>query len=242
MQSHHGTFIQALKNQFSSYLKPSSYHVDHRLRDVNGLEGLDYDLFILDRDCTLHGYHAHQRLQALEDTLHHIGPCAEIASNSSYEEVQRIRDVFGDIMPVSKLVKFDGGLPQLLRFDHVVLQIFAYDYVNHALWETTSHLCQGDRLLEPIIFEYKKPDPLILESVIDVNMHLKRIPAQPRVLMVGDSYLTYIVAGNLAGVDTAKVAPLRPITAPFELIAFRYLVDIPLGSVMSRLQNPSRRS
>lgn len=58
--------------------------------------------------------------------------------------------------------------------------------------------------------------------------------------MIGDRYLTDIVAGNLARpafatVDTAKVRPHRPFTDKPDLIITRYLLDAPIGAVMSRL-------
>ena len=53
--------------------------------------------------------------------------------------------------------------------------------------------------------------------------------------MVGDWYLTDIVAGNLAGIETARVRPYKPLTDKLDLIATRYLLDSPLGNVMSRI-------
>ena len=53
--------------------------------------------------------------------------------------------------------------------------------------------------------------------------------------MVGDRYLTDIVAGNLAGTDTALVQPYEPMSDKFGLVLTRYLLDVPIGGIMSRL-------
>lgn len=78
---------------------------------------LDYDLFILDRDCTIQEYHGKKRVPEFEETLKLIGPKAELVSNSSYDELLKIRDLYGDLMTVSKLVKLNGREDKyLLRF------------------------------------------------------------------------------------------------------------------------------
>jgi hypothetical protein len=233
MQSHHRTALQALK-RFSLYLTLRNYQVTHRLADVNALPRLDYDLFILDRDCTLHGYHAKERAQEIEDTLRRIGHRSEIASNSSFDETRRIRDIFGALMPVSKLVRFGDGLPQLLRFESGLLHTYGYLERSMLTEETTGKYSNGDALLDKITYDYRKPDPRILEAIIAVNKNIGRVPEHPRVLMVGDSYLTDIVAGNAAGADTALVEPYKPFSAPLELVLIRYLLDKPLGGIMSR--------
>lgn len=234
MQDHYQTARQALKENFANYFRPSLYHLNHRLDDVCGLSGLDYDLFILDRDCTLHGYHATKRVPEFEETLKEIGSKSELVSNSSYNELLKIRDVFGDVMPISKLVNFNGFTqPFLLRFIDGKLSVLKiYD---SGVSDVTSIMSQGDTLFGSIVYNFKKPNPKIIDAVITANKAAKRIPDQPRVLMVGDRYLTDIVAGNLAGVDTARVKPYKPLTDKPDLIAVRYVLDSPLGNILSRL-------
>ncbi len=197
MSDHHQTAKQALKDNFRDYFKPSSYHVNFRLHDIRDLQNFSlFDLYILDRDCTLQGYHAKTRVPEFEKTLKAIGQKSELVSNSSYDEFLRIRDIFGDIMPVSKLVKLYGtGSPYLLRFTDGKLSIFLID--RPVITDGTSILLQGDKLLGKIEYNYKKPNPKIIEAVININKVKERVPKNPRILMVGDRYLTDIVAGNL---------------------------------------------
>ena len=235
MHDHHQTARQALTENFRNYLKPSMYCVTHRLDDVRGLRSLDYDLFILERDCTLHGYHGKKRVPEFEETLKMISSRSELVSNSSYDELLRIRDVFGDIMPVSKLVNFEGyDCPFLLRF--VCGRLSVLEVISDTtIRDATHRMSQGDKLFGSITYNFKKPNPKIIEAVITANIALDRIPEQPKVLMVGDRYLTDIVAGNLARVDTARVRPYKPLTDKSDLILVRYALDSPVGNLMSRM-------
>jgi predicted HAD superfamily phosphohydrolase YqeG len=76
---------------------------------------------------------------------------------------------------------------------------------------------------------------------VAVNKQEGRIPrVNPRVLMVGDRYLTDIVAGNLAGIETARVIPYKPFSEDSELfedigLKFSTYFDSAIGAVMSRL-------
>lgn len=235
MQDHHQTAKQAVKDNLKDYFKSTSYHVNHRLGDVNDLLFLNYDLFILDRDCTLQGYHAKKRVPEFEDTLKIIGSKSELVSNSSYNELLKIRDIYGDIMPVSKLVKFTGEqYPYLLRFTDGKLTVLRMSSLG-GYSDVTSLMAQGDKLLIEPSYNFKKPNPEIIRAVIEANTFEKRVSKNPKVLMVGDRYLTDIVAGNLAGVDTARVKPYKPFSDKPDLIAVRYLIDSPIGNIMSRL-------
>ena len=241
MQDHHQTAKQALKENLINYFKPTSFRVNHRLRDINDLRNLDYDLFILDRDCTLQGYHEKKRVSEFEETLKQIGSKSELVSNSSFNEFLKIRDIFGDVMPISKLIKFNG-IDYLIRFDNNKISILRYvrDLNGVTFKDETNKFMCGDKLLHPISYNYKKPNPLTVESAVHINIHNGRIPINSKALMVGDRYLTDIVAGNLAQpvfakVDTARVIPYKPLTDKLDLILIRYLLDSPFGTIMSRI-------
>lgn len=238
MQDHYQTAIQAIKN-IGDYLKPSSFRVTHRLNDVNGLAALknQYDLFILDRDGTLQEWHGKNRVPEFEDVLRQIAGKSELVSNSSYDTFLKIRDLYSGLMPVSKAVIFETDhRPFLLRFVKGNLRVLSYYGDSGVLSDETAKMATGDKLHFKIAYNFKKPDPLVLRAVVNVNKNEERIPrANPRVLMVGDRYLTDIVAGNNAGLDTATVKPYRPLTDSKMLIAVRYLVDLPVGGLMSRL-------
>jgi predicted HAD superfamily phosphohydrolase YqeG len=232
MADHHETAKQALKRNIKDYLRPSSYNLTTRLESVNDLTKLDYDLFILDRDCTLTGYHSKERAKEFEHTLQAIGPRAELVSNSSYDEFRRIGEIFSDVMPVSKLVNLRGQEGNhLLRIENGVFSVFQLD--QGEVSEVTDQLYVNDRFIGEIAYNFKKPDPRIIRAVVNTNVASLRVPENPRVLMVGDRYLTDIVCGNLAGVDTARVTPYKPFTDALDLIAIRYLLDSPIGNVMS---------
>jgi len=239
MADHHQTAVQAVQGQFAEFFNPLLYHVTHRLPSIKGLVSLidTYDLFLLDRDCTLQSYHGKVRVPEFEPTLQLISPQSELVSNSSFDEVKRIRDLYGELMPVSKLVRFsESEGPHLLRFVDGELTVLRY----HPAWlsafvDETTQFASGDTLIGTIAYNFKKPHPLVLEAVVDVNVWVGRIPSTSRILMVGDRYLTDIVAGNLAGYDTAKVRPYKPLSDKLDLIAMRYVLDASLGAVMSRL-------
>jgi hypothetical protein len=238
MSDHHDTVKQAVKNHLLEYFRPRSYRVNYRLKSVGQLSFIEehYDLILLDRDCTLHGYHAQKRLPDFELALQGIKNKCEIISNSSFDEFCRIRDVFGDLFPVSKLVRFAySEHPHLLRFVDGKLTVIRKDTKERALEDRSCQLCDGDRLLDRIVYDYRKPDPQIIFTVIAANMNEQKVKEFSRVLMVGDRYLTDIVAGNLAGVHTCIVDAVDPHTETIPLLLGRLLVDIPVGAVMSRL-------
>ena len=233
MANYHETFLQGLRF-FPDYCNPRAFAVTHRLTSVNDLRQIadQYDLLILDRDCTLHGYHENERDAEFEDTLQAIKDKAEIASNSSYGQFVKIGDIFSDLFPVSKLVRLRGDdKPYLVRIVQSEVRLFGYD--EGAISEV--QLEDPDILHNMIGYNYKKPNPLILHAIIAANIQQGRIPQDPRVLMVGDAYMTDIVAGNLAVLNTARVKPFKPRTQKLDLLAFRTIVDGPLGALMSRL-------
>lgn len=219
------------------YLKPENFRVTHRLDSVNDLGDLEseYDLFLLDRDCTLQPYHDTQRVPEFEKTLQRIAHKSEIVSNSSFRTFLGIRDVYGDLMPISKMIRLHGfGDPDLLRLDGGGLRVISYLPYSRTFNDQTSEKALNGALLFDVEHDYDKPDPLVIRAVVDWNIVTKRVPTQPRVLMVGDSYLTDIVAGNLAGVDTARVRPFKPMVDRLDLILLRYALDSPWGAMMSR--------
>lgn len=232
-----------IRNLFKSirqggiFLGPGNFEVTHRLDDINGLGGLvdDYDLILLDRDCTLQPYHGTERVPEFEEILRKIAPMAEIVSNSSFRTFLGIKDVFGDLIPASKLVRLSGfKYDHLLRVNQEGLKIFGYS--PHS--RNFGHGEDGVRSWDNVFYfgiehDYDKPDPLALRAVIDWNVSHGRVCPNPRVLMVGDAYLTDIVAGNLAGVDTARVKPHKPISNPWYLILMRSF-DSAVGTFMSR--------
>lgn len=240
MEDYHQTAVQAVKSQRKDLLSAKNYRLDYRLNSVNALGDLlyDYDLFLLDRDGTLQSYHSKKRVPEFEETLQLISPKSEIISNSHYDEFCKIGDIFKDLMPVNKLVNFaqDSETPYLLRFVNGDLKIMRYNLKDKTLSDMTSKLKWDNGTIPQISYNYKKPNPLVVNSVLDMNIQEGRIPSNgARVLMVGDRYLIDIVAGNLAKVDTAKVKPYKPFSDEYDLIAMRYLVDSPIGFVMSRI-------
>ncbi len=243
MKDHHATALQGAKGHLGDYLTPINYDTLYRLGTINDLWVIrnNYDLHILDADCTLQECHGNRRVQDFERVLNAIARRSEIASNSSFDRMRELRDVFGDIMPISKLVHLKHShRPILLRFEKGLLH--AYDIIGSKAFDVTGIVTAGDTLVCPITHHYKKPDPEIIHSIITVNKELGRIPEKPSVVMVGDRYLTDIVAGNLAGVDTALVKPFMPLSDSWDLILMRYLVDKPFGGFMNwlaRVYNPS---
>ncbi|MBD3259544.1 HAD hydrolase-like protein [Candidatus Woesearchaeota archaeon] len=239
MSDHHKTVVQAVKKHWKDYFKPSSYKVDYRLKSVAQLSFLEenYNLIILDRDCTLHGYHAKHRIPDFEPALQRIKKKSEIVSNSSFEEMLRIRDVFGDLFPVNKLVFFASiASPCLLRFADGKLNVLSYNMETREFTDLTRNLSQKDKLLEKIVYNFRKPNPSAVRAVIDYNKFIGAIPKEKgRFLMVGDRYLTDIVCGNLAGITTALVEPVGHTSEKISLMLGRWLIDVPVGGLMSRL-------
>ncbi|MBW3018468.1 HAD hydrolase-like protein [Candidatus Woesearchaeota archaeon] len=238
MSDHRKTVKQAVRKHLLEYFKPSSYRVTYRLKSIGQLSFIerDYDLILFDRDCTLHGYHAQKRLADFEPVLQQLKSKGEIVSNSSFDEFCRIRDVFGDLFPISKLVRFEySEHPHLLRFVNGKLTVIRRDSKERTLEDRSSQLCDGDRLLDKIVYDYRKPDPQIIFTVIAANINEQRVKEFSKVLMVGDRYLTDVVAGNLAGVHTALVDAVEQHTETIPLLLGRLLVDIPVGAVMSRI-------
>lgn len=217
--------------------RPRNFKVNYRLRDVNGLRELvdKYDLFPLDRDCTLQEYHGKREVPEFEETLEAIKGKSEIISNSSFRTFLGIRDVYQDL-PVNKLVRFSGfGCPHLLRIEDGELRIFSYVVPSGTFSDATEELKgPNDSLVHEIEHPYDKPDPLVVRAVIDYNVFNGRVGPDPRTLMVGDAYLTDIVAGNLAGANTARVKPYKPFSNPWWLIAMRG-IDSVVGTGMSRI-------
>ncbi|MBW2987510.1 HAD hydrolase-like protein [Candidatus Woesearchaeota archaeon] len=239
MGDHAETVGQAVRKHFFDYFKPSSYKVDYRLKTVAQLSHIenDFDLIFLDRDCTLHGYHAKQRIPDFEPALQQIKKKSEIVSNSSFDEMLCIVDVFGDLFPVNKLVQFASiASPCLLRFADGNLGVYSYNTETGEFTDLTKNFSQGDRLLEKIIYDFRKPDPTAVQAAIDYNKFTGAIPKEKeRILMVGDRYLTDVVCGNLAGISTALVEPVDHASEKVSLILGRWLVDVPVGGLMSRL-------
>jgi ribonucleotide monophosphatase NagD (HAD superfamily) len=224
--------FQALGNL--GRFRAANLKVNYRLDDVNGLAELvdKYSLFPLDRDCTLQGYHAKERVKEFEDVLWLIAPKGEIVSNSSFDELRRIRDIYGDMMPVSKLVRFTDGYekPFLIRFEPD-LKVYRYDAPD--LVDVTSACELEHECGNKISYEYRKPYPLILHAVLDMNRQIGRLPPDGKSLMVGDRWLTDIIAGNLAGIDTAIVKPHEPFSDTPFLILSRYTVEKVAGWMSS---------
>ncbi len=237
MQDHFQTAIQAIKHHLGKLLNPKNYRVNHRLKTVNGLESIasNYDLIILDRDCTLQPYHSSERVPEFESTLQSLVGKSELVSNSSYNEFLRICEIYGNLMPINKLVKFAGEEdPYLLRYENGRLKAYKYSPTDHKLIDATSETIGEDNALKrEISYNYKKPDPLVIQAVIDYKK--KSLGKKPNTLMVGDRYLTDIAAGNLAGIDTAKVKAYKPFSDKISLVLTRYLLDYPLGGFMSRI-------
>ena len=230
---HVNTLLRALRHNLGDFKNPDNFKVTHRLSSVNDLGDFvdDYDLFLLDRDCTLQHYHGTERVLEFEETLQRISPKSEIISNSSFETFLGIRDVYGELFPINKLVRFSGfGSPHLLRILDGELLVYNSGFVD----ETSVFKGVGDSLLFDIEHDYDKPDPSVVNTVIGLNKEEGNIFENPRVLMVGDKYLTDIMAGNLAGVDTARVKPYKPLSDKFYLMLVRYFLDSPIGTIMSK--------
>jgi len=250
-EDYHKTMWQVIFGDPVYLIFPSSYNVTHRLNDVNDLESIadNYDLISLDRDLTLHGYHDKSREKKFEKTLEKISSKAEIISNSSFSEVFRINDIFGDIISVNKLVKLDNvdNSSYLIRFNKGEMKVLEYFPESEVVKDVTPQYSglNPEELEKVFSYDYKKPDPLTVTSVIAAAKAEGKIPKEnPRVLMVGDRYFTDIIAGNRAGVDTAKVWPYKWTSeikkGKIALIGIR-LVDSPIGFVMSRISELNRR-
>ena len=56
------------------------------------------------------------------DTLKEIAHKSELVSNSSYDEVRRIRDIFGELIPISKLVKLNKNDSPYLFIDNALIK------------------------------------------------------------------------------------------------------------------------
>ena len=135
------------------------------------------------------------------------------------------------------MVKEDHA-PQVLRLDDNQLQIWHYDPVTRRAREVKQNHHEA-AIHQRIATSLKKPDPMVLEAVIAVNKRLQRIKEDDKIIMIGDRYQTDIACGNLAGIDTALVKPYRPLSDKLSLILARYLMDAPIGAMMSKLAERS---
>lgn len=201
--------------------------VDYFLENVNGLSELvdTFELFILDRDCTLQKYHGKKRVPEFEETLKIIGPKSELVSDSSIDEFIRIGELYSDIMAVDKLVNIDEvKLPVLLRIKKGEMRAYTYNHNNvlRTIEDVTKQISSHSGKYPNITFQYAKPNPLIIQSIISINEKEEGKKILPMsVLMVGDRYLTDIVCGNLAQTNTALVKPYKPLSDPIDLILVR---------------------
>lgn len=245
MNDYYQTAFQAMGKYFGDYIRPSSFSVNHRLDTVNGLCRLvpSYDFFLLDLDCTLRSFHGKARVPQFEKTLRDVAKRSEIASNSSFETMLKIRDLYSYILPVSKLVKFKSSEDfHIIRCVNGWTTVYTYDVENKTFSDQTGQwMSSNDELADKIEINFKKPDPLFLTAIIDFNIHSGRLNKKnPRVLMVGDRYLTDIVGGNLAGIDTAIVTPYDPGSETGILRVIRPF-DTLIGSIMSRIPTMTRK-
>ncbi|MBI5391238.1 HAD hydrolase-like protein [Candidatus Woesearchaeota archaeon] len=235
------TFKQALNGGVRRFFTPQNYRVTHHLEDVRSLEPLvaEYDLIILDRDCTLQPYHGRQRVADFEPILEKIAEKAAIVSNSDFEEFKRIGQLYGHLFPIHKLIGISEEPEStfLLNYQNGEISLWYYNPPQHMLHDATPEFLEGNQFKEgvTITHHYKKPDPLPLRAVRDLRIHRKKIsPINPKILMVGDSYWTDIMAGNLAGFDTARVVPYMPASQPFVLRFLKTPLDSVAGYVMHR--------
>tara|TARA_Y100000034_G_C6827191_1_gene373050 strand:+ start:145 stop:876 length:732 start_codon:yes stop_codon:yes gene_type:complete len=229
--------FKSVKNGKTYYRDPKNFEVTHRLDDVNDLRDLadEYDLILLDRDCTLQHYHGTERVPEFEETLQKIAYKSEIISNSSFGTFLGIGDIYGFLFPANKLVRLSRlKYDHLLRVDDEGLRVFSYLPGLRMFYEDTCGVMIPDGSLRlEIEHNYDKPDPLVVTATIDWNIFNGKVSSDPKVLMVGDKYLTDIVAGNLAGVHTARVKPYKPTSDPLHLWPIR-LIDSSVGTIMSR--------
>jgi hypothetical protein len=135
---------------------------------------------------------------------------------------------------VSKLVRFhDGGeKPFLLRFSP---ELKVYRYEPDGFVDVTMACDLEDVCGPKISYNYKKPEPITVEAVVDFNRQIGKIPDGGKILGVDDRWLTGIIAANLAKIEAAKVKPYSPFSDKIDLIAMRYLVDSPMGWLMQHL-------
>ena len=239
-----------------------NYHVDYRLDDIMELEGIakDFDLIVLDRDGTTGGYHASQPDGRFVKILEKIKGKSEMVSNSSYDTMIKINEIYGDLMPVAKLVRvgifasIDDDEPDdecdiLFRF--VDKSLRAYEVLDNRLMDCTDEFCTKNvpRGFSLGYFgtkhQYKKPDPRVLEAVVDLAKQEERIPKDnPRVLMVGDKYCMDVACGNRAGFKTAKVKTQGQLSdlkeGRVDYILGRVLFDTPFGWMMSKIAEMRR--
>ena len=218
---------RALRNRKKFYGKKENFKVTHWFDDINDITKVEkqYQLILLDRDCTLQKDHAYERASKFEKTLQQISKKSEIVSNSSFKVFLRIGLVYGDLFPANKLVRLKGEKRlTLLRVQNDNLAAYHYDPKTN---KTTQVLLENPNLEPLIAEEFKKPEPIILKAILALHKN-------PKTLVVGDYYHTDIVCGNLAGTDTAYVTPYKPLSQNIPLILFRYLFDTPLGKLKSK--------
>jgi hypothetical protein len=249
MPSYLTNSFRAITRQGFEYLKPSSYRVTHRMRTANDLTKFadQYDLILLDRDCAISRYHGPAIEPEFRETLERIAAKSEIISNSSFAEFLRIGDIYSDLIPVSKLVKlkdYDTTKDVLLRIDHQQMDVINADslVVMDTLYLPKHDLSKAKRVDvtfgRHIADEYTKPDPLPLIAVI---RYRRQDAAATNVLMFGDRYLTDVMAGNLCGVDTAKVRSYKPLSEwKKPALFFMRPIDASTGFVMSRIPRGAR--
>lgn len=237
VHDHFKTVLELLQIPLGDLTAPKNFVPDQKLNSVNDLADLiaDFDLFLLDRDCTLQSYHGTRRPPEFENTLRMIASKSEIVSNSSYDELRRIRDMYGDLMPISKLVKFESDPAELyvLRFMDGNLHVLRWEKSGE-FCDVTSHYSGPNEKIPKISCDYRKPQPIVIQSVVNMNRFFKRVPPDPRVAMVGDKYLTDVLCGRLAGVFTLKVMPYEPSSEPLSLRLGRR-VDAAVGALMRQM-------
>lgn len=242
MQGPLGTTISALSNHATSYFNPQNYRTTHQLRDIRDLTEIAerYDIIFLDRDCTTTDYHGHVPRE-FSPTLKRLAPKIEVTSNSSLRQFDFMgTEVFRNWFSVSKVLQFSqtGEAPYLLRYNQGKLEVHWFDPKTKKVEDATNCLVENRNLKDKIVnpSRYNKPDPTVLEAIIALGQKQDPTLTSPRALIVDDRFLTGIIAGNLAGIDTAIVSPYQGGSQPPHLQATSF-IDILTGKAMQWIRS-----
>ncbi|MFH1505740.1 MAG: hypothetical protein ABIE94_01990 [archaeon] len=187
----------------SGYLSALSYLVDYQLDSLSDLEAIVADpytrpdIILMDNDLTLVDYRTTGREPKHEKTVAKIADITEVVSFTPYAGMFRIAGAYPEL-GVSKLLRFPDGhdSKHLVRFfnEHLIALRYHPEYLEgtRLVDDTENIFHPGGKNKQHIRDVYEKPDPSVIEAIIEFYRQYKGLSRdkRPKILVVGDLYAT----------------------------------------------------